>query len=90
MSAVANEDRLFDIKGAATFLRDELNLRHVTEKMVRHMADRTTLPFFKMGRTRVIYESKLRAWLARQQAEAERAVSRAAEAKSRRPRPPRR
>lgn len=90
MSAVETHDHALTIKDAAEYLRSELRMAHITDRMVLRMADEKKLPFFKIGKTRVILAGKLREHIARQQAEAERQVQRAADTKARRSRPTRR
>lgn len=90
MTAIETRDRALNVKEAAEYLRTEMQMTHITYEIVRRMADQKRLPFFKIGATRVIFAGKLREYIARQQTEAERAVSRAADTKARRPRPKRR
>jgi len=90
MSAAETRERALTVKEAAEYLRTELQMTHITERMVDHFAQNKKLPFFKLGRTRVILAGKLREYIARAQAEAEREVQRAADTKARRPRSRRR
>ena len=90
MSAAETRDRALNVKEAAEYLRSELQMTHITDRQVQRLADERKLPFFKVGRTRVILATKLREYISRQQTEAERQVQRAADTKARRPRPPRR
>ena len=86
MSAAEMRDRALNIKEAADYLRSELQMTHITDRMVLRFADEKKLPFFKIGRTRVILAGKLREYIARAQAEAERQVLRTADTKVRRAR----
>lgn len=83
MSAAEHRERTLDVTQAARFLREKLGMSDITPRTVDQLARDRKLPFFKVGRSRMIFEQKLVEYMRRLQTEAERESARKSDARKR-------